>query len=62
MLDDLQLTLQSLKYTKNEIKRILPILIKEADDHITKKENISFENLLKISMNYLDKDISKIVS
>ena len=61
ILDDLQLTLQSLKYTKNEINRILPILIKEADDHITKKENISFENLLKISMNYLDKDISKIV-
>ena len=61
MLDDLQLILQSLKYTKNEINRILPILIKEADDHITKKENISFENLLKISMNYLDKNISKIV-
>ena len=53
---DLQLTLQSLNYTKNEIKRILPIIINEADCLIKKDENISFENLLKLAMNHLDND------
>ena len=59
---DLQLTLQSLNYTKNEIKRILPIITNEAYCLIKKGENISFENLLKFAMNYLDNDSSKIVS
>ena len=59
---DLQLTLQSLNYTKNEIKRILPIITNEADCLIKKDENISFENLLKLAMNHLDNDSSKIVS
>ena len=61
MLGDLQLTLESLNYTKNEIKRILPIVIKETEG-VTKKEiNKSFEKLLKLAMNYLDKDSSNIV-
>jgi len=37
----------------------LPIIIKELD-HLAKKENISFENLLKLAMNYLDKDSSNL--
>ena len=61
MLGDLQLTLQSLNYTKNEIKRILPIIIKETDDLTKKGTNTSFENLLKSAMNYLDNDNSNIV-
>ena len=63
MIDDIQLTLQSLNYKSKEINTILPILIKEAGI-ITKKENknISFENLLKLAMNYLDKDISNVAS
>ena len=60
MLEDLQLTLQSLNYKNKEIKTILPILIKEVD-LLAKKENIlSFENLLKLAMNYLDNDSSNL--
>nr|WP_075487889.1 Holliday junction branch migration protein RuvA [Prochlorococcus marinus] len=58
---DIQLTLKSLSYTKNEIRSILPIIIKETD-RLTKKDiKISFENLLTLAMNYLDKDSSNIV-
>ena len=60
MLDDLQLTLHSLNYKNKEINRILPILIKETDIIYKKEENISFENLLKLAMNYLDKVSSNI--
>ena len=61
MVGDLQLTLQSLNYTKNEIKGILPFIIKQID-YITKKEkNPSFENLLKLAMNHLDNDSSNVV-
>ena len=60
MIEDLQLTLQSLNYKNKEINTILPILFKEID-HLAKKENnLSFENLLKLAMNYLDKDISNL--
>ena len=60
ILDDLQLTLKSLNYKNKDINNILPIIIKEADI-LTKKEIIiSFENLLKLAMNYLDKDSSNI--
>jgi len=60
MIEDLQLTLQSLNYKNKEIKTILPILIKEVD-LLSKKENIlSFENLLKLAMNYLDNDSSNL--
>jgi len=61
MLGDLQLTLKSLNYTKNEIKNIMPIIIKETDSLTKKEKNISFENLLKLAMNYLDNDSSNIV-
>ena len=61
MLDDLQLTLQSLNYTKNEIKSILPYIIEETDDLSKKGKNASFENLLKIAMSHIDKDSSNIV-
>ena len=60
MVEDLQLTLQSLNYRNKEIKKILPILIKEVDLHSTKENNLSFENLLKLAMNYLDKDSSNL--
>ena len=58
---DLKLTLQSLNYRNNEIKTILPILIKEISANTKKEKYISFEYLLKLAMNYLDKDGSNIV-
>ena len=61
MVGDLQLTLKSLNYTNNEIKGILPIIIKETDDFTKKGEIISFENLLKLAMNYLDNNSRNIV-
>jgi Holliday junction DNA helicase RuvA len=59
MIEDLQLTLQSLNYKNKEIKIILPIIIKELN-LFYKKEKVSFENLLKLAMNYLDKDSSNL--
>ena len=56
MIEDLRLTLQSLNYKNKEIKTILPIIIKEVDFLAKKENNLSFENLLKLAMNYLDKD------
>ena len=61
MVDDLQLTLLSLNYSKNEIKSILPNIIQETDDLTKKGKNASFEKLLKIAMNYIDSDSSNIV-
>jgi Holliday junction DNA helicase RuvA len=61
MIEDLQLTLESLNYKNKEIKTILPILIKEADGLNKKENNLSFENLLKLAMNYLDNDSSNLV-
>ena len=43
------------------MQNILPKIIKETDGLIKKEENISFENLLKLAMNYLDNDSSNIV-
>ena len=60
ILDDLQLTLHSLNYKNKEIKTIMPILIKEIDLLTKKENNLSFENLLKLAMNYLDKNSSNI--
>ena len=60
ILDDLLLTLQSLNYKNKEIKNIMPILFKEIDFLIKKENNLSFENLLKLAMNYLDKNSSNI--
>jgi len=61
MIDDLELTLKSLNYKNKEINSILPILIKKVDPHAKKENNLSFENLLKLAMNYLDKDSSNLV-
>jgi len=60
LIDDLQLTLQSLNYKNTEIKTILPIIVKETDLIAKKENNLSFENLLKLAMNYLDKDSSNL--
>ena len=38
----------------------MPIIIKEADQRTKKENNLSFENLLKLAMNYLDKDYSNL--
>ncbi len=62
MIEDLQLTLQSLNYNNKEIKTILPIIINEVDSPAKKENNLSFENLLKLAMNYLDKESSNIAS
>ncbi len=54
---DIDITLQSLNYPKKEIKNLFPKLIHDIKNkRITtlEKESISFENLLKESMNYLD--------
>ena len=60
MLDDLLLTLQSLNYKNKEIKTMMPILIKEIDILTKNKNNLSFENLLKLAMNSLDKNSSNL--
>ena len=60
-LDDLQLTLNSLNYTKKEINGILPIIIKETNLLAKEKKNISFEYLFKLAMNLLDNNGSNIV-
>ena len=61
MVSDLQLTLKSLNYTKKEIKSILPIVMKETDNFTKKGKNSTFENLLKLAMNYLENDSGNIV-
>ena len=58
MIDDLELTLHSLNYTKKEIKFVLPIIVKETDSLAKEEKNFSFENLLKLAMNYLDSNSS----
>ena len=60
MIEDLQLTLQSLNYKNNEIKTILPIIIKKVDLLAEEENNLSFENLLKLAMNYLDNNSSNL--
>jgi len=60
MMEDIQLTLQSLNYKNKQIKTILPIIIKEVDLLEKKENNLTFENLLKLAMNHLDKDNSNL--
>jgi len=60
IIEDLQLTLQSLNYKNKEIKNILPFIIQEVDLPAKKENNLLFENLLKLAMNYLDKDSSNL--
>ena len=52
--NDIDLTLQSLNYPKKEIKNLFPKLINNIKNSSLEKESISFENLLKEAMNYLD--------
>ncbi|MDC3089354.1 Holliday junction branch migration protein RuvA [Prochlorococcus sp. AH-716-N03] len=51
---DIDLTLQSLNYPKKEIKNLFPKLINNIKESSLDKKSISFENLLKEAMNYLD--------
>ena len=60
MVEDIQLTLHSLNYKNKEIETILPIIINEVDFPEKKENNLSFENLLKLAMNYLDQDSSNL--
>ena len=60
IIEDLQLTLQSLSYKNKEINTILPIIIKEVDLLAEKDNNLSFENLLRLAMNHLDKNSSNL--
>ena len=60
IMDELQLTLQSLNYKNKEIKTILPLITNEVDLRSKKEKNLSFEYLLKLAMDYLDKDSSNI--
>jgi len=61
ILEDLQLTLKSLNYTKGEIKTVLPILMKEANDQFKNENKTSFEDFLNLAMNFLNNNSSKIV-
>ena len=57
ILQDIDLTLQSLNYTNKEIKKLLPILvdeIKNKKNAILENDIISFEYILKLAMNHLD--------
>ena len=60
MMEDLQITLQALNYKNKEIDSILPIINKELYLPEKKINNLSFENLLKLAMNYLEKDSSNL--
>ena len=56
--EDIDLTLQSLNYPKSDIKKLFPKLINDIKNNKNSNlanENITFENLLKEAMNYLDK-------
>ena len=55
MLQDIDLTLQSLNYTNKEIKKLFPILVNEIKNKsILEKDKISFEFILKLAMKHLD--------
>ena len=60
MIEDLQVTLQSLNYKNKDIKTIFPIILKEIDLLDKKENNLSFESLLKLAMNLLDKENSNL--
>ena len=63
ILGDIDLTLQSLNYPKKEIKRLLPKLIIDIHNNknsFLENKTMSFENLLKEAMNYLDNPSSNL--
>ena len=56
--EDMNLTLESLNYSKKEIKNLYPKLINDIKNNknlILEKNSFSFETILKVAMNYLDK-------
>ena len=59
-MEDLKLALQSLNYKNKEIETILPIIVNEVDLLVKKENDLSFENILKLAMNYLDKESSNL--
>ena len=57
VLQDIDLTLQSLNYPKKEIKNLIPTLIKDINSGKIQKDDqggVIFENLLKQAFVYLD--------
>jgi len=60
MMVDLRLTLDSLNYKNKDIKNIMPLIIKEIDLLAKRGDNLLFENILKLAMNYLDNNISNL--
>ena len=54
IIQDIDLTLQSLNYSNKEIKKLFPILVNEIKNTFLEKDKISFENILKLAMNHLD--------
>ena len=57
ILQDIDLTLQSLNYPNKEIKKLLPILVNEINNKknaMLENDKISFEYILKLAMNHLD--------
>ncbi len=57
IIQDIDLTLQSLNYSNKDIKKLIPILVNEIKNKkniILEKEKISFEYILKLAMNHLD--------
>ena len=57
ILQDIDLTLQSLNYPNKEIKKLLPTLlnhIKNKKNEMLENDKISFEYILKLAMNHLD--------
>lgn len=63
ILEDIELTLQSLKYPKNEIKKLIPILLKEINNYKNLENEVgefTFEDILKKAINYLDNNNRKL--
>ena len=62
ILEDIELTLQSLNYPKNEIKKLMPIILKEINNrkNLEVEGEVTFEDILKQAMKYLDNNNSKL--
>ncbi len=57
ILQDIDLTLQSLNYSNKEIKKLFPILVNEIKNKknvMLENDKFSFEYILKLAMNHLD--------
>ena len=57
ILQDIDLTLQSLNYTNKEIKKLFPILVNEIRNKkksMLENDKITFECILKLAMHHLD--------